>query len=380
LNVDLLLPGEGTTDLQKAVKRWTAPEMLKHRLNYVTPPTTTSKDDDDAWEPPNHCAWVDDNRIEEITNIANTPSKLGDVSRIRRTPTVKETAPALEDCKPLEVNDGTRWKSKVFDGQNKSEQAGAGDGEVAAVSDDAILKKALLILNKLSLTKFEKLSEEFVNTGIGQNGTTLSGAVNMIVDKAQSEPHFASMYAQLCLYLSKVPMDESVGGKKAFKKLLLSRCQAEFEEEMSTKIIKAMEGITDVDEQAYHEGLLKKKYLGHMRFIGELYKGDLIKLEVMLFCLNTLLLDEHEHDDHTENHNQHYYDEEKVECFAKLITTVGFPLEQQSYMYSQAGKPNPQAQLDACWHKVESIAQQQETSARIKFMLLDLKEMKNNGM
>ncbi|KAI2498421.1 Middle domain of eukaryotic initiation factor 4G (eIF4G) [Fragilaria crotonensis] len=202
LNVDLLIPGEGSTALQKKVKRFTA----------------------------------------------------SDVSKVRRQPSVVDTAPPLEECKPLQVNDDTRWKSKVFVNPDVTSD----DAAAAEVLDDQqVLKKALLILNKLSLTKFDKLSQEFVDTGIGRNPTTLSGAVNMIVDKAQSEPHFSSMYAQLCLFLTKVPM-EGAGGRKAFKKLLLSRCQAEFEDEMSSKIAKAIKGIDDPEEQAYHEGIIKK--------------------------------------------------------------------------------------------------------------------------
>ena len=378
--MELLIPGEGSTPRQKAVKRFTARSLLERRLQYLDPPT---KD----FVAPEHCAWLDANRIDEIQQITNVPSKLGDVSEMRRQSSVKETAPPLEECAPLQKNDETRWKARVFATAATTTTTVAADGTITTtpattpiqpeeLTDEEVLKKALLILNKLSLTKFEKLSQEFVATGVGRNPITLSGAVNMIVDKAQSEPHFSSMYAQLCLHLTKVPNllvvegdAAAVGGSsrstnsKAFKKLLLTRCQAEFEEEMSKKIAKAVAGIDDVDEQAYHEGLIKKKYLGHMRFIGELYKGDLIKLEVMLFCLGTLL---------------EGYEEEKIECFAKLMTTVGFPLEQQSAVFAQAGKMTPQEQLNACWKKVDEITCE-GSSTRIKFMLLDLKEMRDNG-
>jgi translation initiation factor 4G len=134
---------------------------------------------------------------------------------------------------------------------------------------------------------------------------------------------------------------------------------------MSNKIEKAIEGVDDVEEQAYLIGIIKRAYLGHMRFIGELYKGDLIKLDVMLFCLNTLLMDG--------------YEEENVECFTKLMTTIGFPLEHQSAIMSQAGKPGAQEQLDMCWDKMEEMIRGGEISNRIKFMLQDLIEMKNNG-
>mmetsp|Transcript_20138 Transcript_20138/g.36534 ORF Transcript_20138/g.36534 Transcript_20138/m.36534 type:complete len:88 (-) Transcript_20138:1275-1538(-) len=40
--------------------------------------------------------------------------------------------------------------------------------------------------------------------------------------------------------------------------------------------------LADIDEISYHATLVKKSYLGHMLFIGELYKGDLISIKIML--------------------------------------------------------------------------------------------------
>ena len=147
--------------------------------------------------------------------------------------------------------------------------------------------------------------------------------------------------------------------------MLLSRCQQEFEEDINKKVEKAIESVDDTEEKGYKAGLVKKKYLGHMQFIGELYKGDLIRLDVMLFCLKTLL---------------DAYEEEKVECFAKLMTTIGYPLEQQSAILAQSGKPEAQNDLDSCWASVREMRASSETSNRIKFMLQDLTEMKEKGM
>uniref|UniRef100_A0A7S1GLC7 MI domain-containing protein n=1 Tax=Cyclophora tenuis TaxID=216820 RepID=A0A7S1GLC7_CYCTE len=160
---------------------------------------------------------------------------------------------------------------------------------------------------------------------------------------------------------------EEAGGKKAFKKMLLTRCQQEFEEEIPTKIAKAIEGVEDKEEQDYHSKIVKKKYLGHMRFIGELYKVDMIKNDIMLWCLKTLLQD---------------FEEEKVECFAQLMTTIGYSLEQHSAALLQAGKPNASEDLKELWKSANSLVEGssgQPVSNRIKFMLLDLKELKQNG-
>jgi len=353
LNLQLLKPGDGKTLLQTSVMRRTTDHLLSLRLNYLDPPA-------DEWDPPAHCSWSnEEERLEEIAKIAQASRQGGDVTENKkhRRGSVKETAPPIEDCKPLEVNNDTRWKSKAF-------KKGEDEEKEEELSDDEILKKALLILNKLSLTKFEKLSSEFVATGIDRNKITMEGAVNIVVDKAQSEPHFSSMYAQLCFKLSKKATVLGDVNRKVFRKLLLTRCQKEFEENQAAKIAAAVEGLTDEEEIAYKTGLVKRAYLGHIRFIGELYKGDMIKLEIMLWCLKNLLED---------------YDEERVECFTKLITTIGYPLEQQSSILAQTGKGGPQKQLHSCWKKVLSMIYGGQVSNRIKFMLLDLVEMRDKG-
>jgi hypothetical protein len=43
------------------------------------------------------------------------------------------------------------------------------------------------------------------------------------------------------------------------------------------------------DDKQEKEILLKKKYMGHMIFIGELYIKDLVQPTTMRMCLNTLM-------------------------------------------------------------------------------------------
>lgn len=284
---------------------------------------------------------------------------------------VVETAPPLEDCKPLEINEETRWKSKVF--------KDAGGGEEPEDSNEEVLRKSLLILNKLSLTKFDKLSDDFIGSGIGRNEECLSSAIGVIVKKAQDEPHFSAMYAQLCLKLSNTPMvfeGENAKKGKMFKKMLLTACQAEFEQDQDTKIAEAVKDLEDEEEKAYRAGLIKKHYLGHMTFIGELFKGNLISVKIMLLCLPMLF-------DPNAEIGSGQVDEEKIQCFAKLMSTIGFNLENESDKLKEKGKMDTANQLAKCWKGVENIAKGKKKglkiSNRIKFMLQDLIEMKQNG-
>mmetsp|Transcript_22776 Transcript_22776/g.37146 ORF Transcript_22776/g.37146 Transcript_22776/m.37146 type:complete len:877 (-) Transcript_22776:1403-4033(-) len=370
LPTELLNPGEGSSDAEKAVKRISVFDILAIRLENLAAPS--------SWEPPEACHWNSPTREAEIEEIAKADRIGGDVSkqeRRRKKENPNDTAPALEDCKPLEVNDETRWKAKVFTGKE-----GETDEAEAAESKEEILRRALLILNKLSLTKFDKLSDDFINCGISRDIDCLTGAVGLIVNKAQEEQHFSSMYAGLCLKMSKTPMegiDEGTKKGKKFKKILLERCQSEFEKDAATKVKEATEGITDTEEIEYHTSLIKKHYLGHMRFIGELYNGDLISIKIMLFCLPSLL--KGESDDSSGD-----VDEEKIECFAKLMTVIGSSLEQQSEAMRSVGKADAAENLAECWKTVEIMAGRREgdgpkVSNRIKFMLQDLLEMKEKG-
>ena len=382
--VELLNPGQGTTDEQKAVARISVQDLLDMRLRCLDAPS--SWEGENAEKPPPAALWDSPTRVSEIEEASKAPRMTGDVSVANKgrrggkggKGNPNDTAPPLEDCKPIEVNEETRWKAKVMEGKD------AEAAEEVADSTEEVLRKALLLMNKLSLTKFEKISDEFINCGIGRDIECLTAAVSLIVTKAQEEQHFSSMYAGLCLKLASTPMegiDEGSKKGKKFKKILLERCQTEFETDTATKIKEATKDVTDPDEIAYHSNLCKKHYLGHMRFIGELYKGDLISIKIMLWCLPALLKgDDVSSDDKDSTHDF----EEKVECFTKLMTVIGDSLEKQSEAMRSVGKKDAAESLANCWKAVEIIAGKRKeegpkVSNRIKFMLQDLLEMKAKG-
>ena len=262
-----------------------------------------------------------------------------------------------------------------------------------------------MILNKLSLTKFDKLSDDFINCGIGSSVETLTSAVGLIVNKAQEEQHFSSMYAGLCLKLANTHFEgidtpsassTAAGGGstkkgKTFKKKLLERCQIKFESDTSIKIAEATKDLDqESEEYEMKVNLIKKHYLGHMRFIGELYKGDLISVKIMLSCLPQLLSVEENTGSKKDNNTskQTLFDEEKLECFAKLMTVIGSSLERQSLAMQNVGKKDAAESLAECWKTVEVLAGKRtaeggdggaQVSNRIKYMLQDLLEMKQNG-
>ena len=86
--------------------------------------------------------------------------------------------------------------------------------------DAALSKKANSILNKLTLEKFDRLSTEFCALEFSTL-ERVAGAVDLIVTKAQTESHFVSVYASLCVKLANTPneaLGEDEGSTKKFRR------------------------------------------------------------------------------------------------------------------------------------------------------------------
>jgi hypothetical protein len=327
--------GDGDTKEQRRVKRFSAKDFMRLRLHYL------EITDNVPFTPHEQCLWTDEDRVEVIQNSSMKAIELGDVSKNRPV-----TAPPVEDCAPLAVNEDTRWKSKSM----KKKTAILGDEEDIPPPEttEEILSKTRLILNKISLTTLDRMTDDFIESGqVETNDEVRKEVIHLLIQKSQREHHFGPMYAELCAKIAKQI--------KPFKKELLSQCQKEFELDTAHKIAQATEGVTDKEEIEYHSSLIRKSYVGHIKFLGELYKRDVVKLAVMMYCLDELLKDEE--------------DEENIECFAHLMTTMGEKLDVHA---KQNKKPFG-------WDKVVSLRKSQKISNRIRFLLQDLLELKNNG-
>ena len=237
-------------------------------------------------------------------------------------------------------------EATIFDFTKKENAFSYVKDRLADDSDpDVICAKANLLLNKLSVTKFDKLSDDFMCVGL-YSPELMARAVEMIVLKAQMEEHFCFMYADLCKKMTDIwTYDDSPEGRKAaaaaaaesssvkdaatgagspreskedslgkrFRACLLARCQEEFTVDRKEALVKirATEGLSAEDKEE-KEILLKKRYTGHMRFIGELYLKELVSANIMHRCISELLT---------------ATEEETLVCMCKLLVTIGNKLE-----------------------------------------------------
>jgi translation initiation factor 4G len=103
--------------------------------------------------------------------------------------------------------------------------------------------------------------------------------------------------------------------RNAFKVILLNKCQDEFnkkgiyedwkkekkEYDSKKSSLPESEQREKGEELEFRRMKIKKQMLGNIRFIGELYKKDMLKVKVMRYCIETLLKLEERDDGNLEN-------------------------------------------------------------------------------
>ncbi len=211
------------------------------------------------------------------------------------------------------------WKPGVKKGPGGGPETN-GDLEDAM---EVLRKKARAILNKLTPQKFDKLVEDFDKLPIDTE-EKLKSCMQLVFEKAVDEPGFSVAYARMCEVLQKKQVTTASGQPMNFRKLLITKCQQEFERDYMEGLDKAKyekaiaeapnekkkkEARLEFEEE---ERRLRRRSLGNIRFIGELYKLKMLTARIMHECVKRLLME---------------VDEESLECLCRLLTTVGKELE-----------------------------------------------------
>ncbi|KAH1054445.1 hypothetical protein AAZX31_08G329700 [Glycine max] len=234
--------------------------------------------------------------------------------------------------------------------------------EVGKVTDEEQAKQRQLkgILNKLTPQNFEKLFDQVRAVNI-DNVVTLNGVISQIFEKALMEPTFCEMYANFCFHLAAVLPDLSQDNEKiTFKRLLLNKCQEEFErgEREQEEANKADEGEVKLSNEEREEKRTKarRRMLGNIRLIGELYKKKMLTERIMHECIKKLLGQYQDPD------------EEDIEALCKLMSTIGEMIDH----------PKAKEHMDAYFEMMRSLSNNMNLSSRLRFMLKDVIDLRKN--
>ncbi|CAF3130422.1 unnamed protein product [Rotaria sp. Silwood2] len=239
-------------------------------------------------------------------------------------------------------------------------------------ANDRVLRDIKSILNKITPQTYDKLQEKLEALDIDRY-ERLEGMIKIFFAKAVDEPGFCFLYAKLCKQFQNKQVTVSAeDGKTAthyFRQILLTRCQNEFENDYRDEVEyekRKVEIEASIDEkknkeeqEQLEEDLIKAKRrkLGNIFFIGELFKLRMLTDSIMYDCIEYLLRDK--------------TDEESLECLCCLLRTIGKELDAKANE-----KPMNKSNLQKQYRKLDSIIKEQKTSSRIRFMIQDLIELR----
>jgi translation initiation factor 4G len=294
-----------------------------------------------------------------------TPSGPG-----RKRAPLPQYTPFEPEVEPLKVTENA-WVQARPDKKNEDTR-----------SPTYVARKVKSLLNKLTEEKFDSIAKqilEFANYSVDEtNGQSLKLVIKLIFDKATDEAHWSAMYAKLCRKM----LDEvdprvtenlegkDVAGGALFRKYLVGRCQQDFEtgwKEREDAVAKAAQKKEDdkqtladhaatagensepavLSDEYYALQKAKRRGLGLVQLIGELFKREMVSKNVMKQCFLKLL------------GNVDDTDEEDIESACKLLTTIGA-------VYDRESTEN----VSGIMVRLAHIKDKETTSSRVKFMIL----------
>jgi translation initiation factor 4G len=274
----------------------------------------------------------------------------------------------------LEVS-STGWKPRSI-GQPALGPPVGGENHM---DPETVQRKVKASLNKMTPEKFERIADQILVIAAQSkdetDGRTLRQVIQLTFEKATDEAHWAPMYAmfarKMLESMSTDIKDENVRDKNGavvtggnlFRKYLLNRCQEEFERGWKVNLPAPKEGESEeaamLSDEYYKAMAAKRRGLGLVKFIGELFKLQMLTERIMHECVKKLV------------DYEGTPDEAEIESLTSLLRTIGRQLDDPA--------SKGQARMDIYFERIKAIMEMPDLPSRLKFMLLDIIDLRKNN-
>ncbi|KAH8832532.1 ARM repeat-containing protein [Flagelloscypha sp. PMI_526] len=234
-----------------------------------------------------------------------------------------------------------------------------------------------ILLNQITPDNSETVSAEIISWANwpGDNGERIDQLSRLVFENAISEESSSEAYAILCRRLmeqitrdvQKLGINNVTTGGQLFRKYLLNRCQEEFEGRfvqgaaiVTAGDIESMEAqesankIPLVPERLHAAGDARHRGLAVVRFMGELFKMQMLTERIMHECVKKLL------------GNVDTPDEAEIEALCKLLTTIGGILDTRK----------AKAHMGVYFSRMQEMTRSPNVSSHMRVTLRDVIELR----
>ena len=241
-----------------------------------------------------------------------------------------------------------------------------------AKSTEVVVRKVRALLNKLTLKKFDSISDQIIEwankSENEKDGRTLIQVVNLVCEAATDGLMMSEVYARLCRRMMeqispnvrddgiKNAEGKPIAGSQLFRRYLLNRCQQDFKggwvgQEAAAASIEGWAVKETKDQKVEHvrwyeyyvAQKAKRRGLGLIKFIGELFKLQMLTERIMHECVKKLLGNA----------------EDEIESLCKLLTMVGNLLDTQK----------ARAHMDVYFSRMKELTKNCHVTPRMQLML-----------
>ncbi|KAF9450125.1 ARM repeat-containing protein [Macrolepiota fuliginosa MF-IS2] len=239
------------------------------------------------------------------------------------------------------------------------------------------------LLNELTIERFDPVSDQIIKwankSKDEKDGRTLIQVIRLVLEKATDEASWSEMYARLCRKMVeqisnevqddwiRTPEGKPIAGGQLFRRYLLNKCQEDFErgwaaDKVTIGVTKAATGGGDKEvmlhpEEHHTTQKAKRRGLGLVKLIGELFKLQMLTERIMHECVKKLLGDVNSPE------------EEEIEGLCQLLTTVGSLLDTQK----------ARAHVDVYFMRMKELAKSSKVGPRTQSMLQDTIKLRERG-
>ena len=282
----------------------------------------------------------------------------------------------LEDLPPLKTAENA-WKPN-FKLKLEAAKAAAGvaNGEpvppVAVdvpekMSPEEIKKKTNSLLNKMTLENLQRISDKLYDLIMISEGeddaATMKQVITLAFNKAIDEPNYTKVYVEFFLYLHKTkPLPDTIvdnsdpnkprTGMVVLRHVLLHLCQQALQN--GSYLSDDQPTPDDLSDEYYEFMAKKRRALGAIKFVGELYKAGLIRINAIAQSFYTLA--------------ESKPTEDIVESCTQLLRSVAWCMVQRK-------------EDDILFPLMKRIADWRSSPgfpSRLKFMLIDIEQLSKN--